>query len=131
MLSNTFKSSWKKKIEPINCFDNNFLNEKDKALEPLQFLLDSEDILSEKNINNNKLTIKNEKNKGRGKKKSLKESDLYDSNIVIIESVSEDESEPTTFNQIEKQVKKINKLIKKSKKLRRKSTKIQKCNQSN
>ena len=52
MLSNTFKSSWKKKIEPINCFDNNFLNEKDKALEPLQFLLDSEDILSEKNINN-------------------------------------------------------------------------------
>ena len=131
MLSNTFKSSWKKKIEPINCFDNNFLNEKNKALEPLQFLLDSEDILSEKNLYNNKLTLKNEKNKGREKKKSLKESDLYDSNIVIIESVSEDESEPTTFNQIEKQVKKINKLIKKSKKLRRKSTKIQKCNQSN
>ena len=131
MLSKTFKSSWKKKIEPINCFDNNFLNEKDKALEPLQFLLDSEDILSEKNLYNNKLTLINEKNKGREKKKSLKESVLYDSNIVIIESVSEDESEPTTFNQIEKQVKKINKLIKKSKKLRRKSTKIQKCTQSN
>ena len=125
MLSNTFKSSWKKKIEPINCFDNNFLNEKNKALEPLQFLLDSEEILSKKKINNNKFSLKNEKNKGKQKRKSLTESDLYDSNIIIIENVSNDESDPTTFNQIEKQVKKINKIIKKSKKFRHHSSKVQ------
>ena len=133
MLSHTFNSSWKEKIEPSNFFDDNFLNQKNKALEPLQFLFESEDILrqNQNNLSNNKLTLKNEKHIERERKKSLKESDLYNSNIIIIESVSEDESEPTTFNKIEKEVKKINILLKNSKKFRRHSSKVQKCHQSN
>ena len=133
MLSHTFNSSWKEKIEPNNFFDDNFLNQKNKALEPLQFLFESEDILrqNQNNLSNNKLALKNEKHIERERKKSLKESDLYNSNIIIIESVSEDESEPTTFNKIEKEVKKINILLKNSKKFRRHSSKVQKCHQSN
>ena len=133
MLSHTFNSSWKEKIEPNNFFDDNFLNQKNKALEPLQFLFESEDILrqNQNNLSNNKLALKNEKHIERERKKSLKESDLYNSNIIIIESVSEDESEPTTFNKIEKEVKKINILLKNSKKFRRHSSKVQKYHQSN
>ena len=63
MISNIFKSSWKEKTEPINYFDNNFLNEKNKALEPLQFLFESEDILSKNDTNKKKLTLKNKKKK--------------------------------------------------------------------
>ena len=61
--------------------------------------------------------------KKKTKKKSLKESDLYDSNIVIIQTVSENDSELTAMNQIEKEVEKINKIIlkKKLKKSKKKS----------
>ena len=131
MISNIFKSSWKKKTEPINHFDNNFLNEKNKALEPLQFLFESEDILSKNDINKNKSTLKNKSNKDNKRKKSLKESDLYDSNIIIIESISEDESELTSLSKIERQVKKIDKQMKKDKQIKKYSSKIQQFLNSN
>ncbi len=123
MSSNILKSAWKEKIDINNCFDDNFLSEKDKALQPLEFLFESQNdiILNDKNL----LNKINEENP---RKKSLKESDLYDSNIVIIQTLSENESELTTFNQIEKQVEEINKIIlnKKLKKLKKQSSKSKK-----
>ena len=123
MSSNILKSAWKEKIDINNCFDDNFLSEKDKALQPLEFLFESQNdiILNDKNL----LNKINEENP---RKKSLKESDLYDSNIVIIQTLSENESELTTFNQIEKQVEEINKIIlnKKLKKLKKQSLKSKK-----
>ena len=123
MSSNILKSAWKEKIDINNCFDDNFLSEKDKALQPLEFLFESQNdiILNDKNL----LNKINEENP---RKKSLKESDLYDSNIVIIQTLSENESELTTFNRIEKQVEEINKIIlnKKLKKLKKQSSKSKK-----
>ena len=123
MSSNILKSAWKEKIDINNCFDDNFLSEKDKALQPLEFLFESQNdiILNDKNL----LNKINEENP---RKKSLKESDLYDSNIVIIQTLSENESELTTFNQIEKQVEEINKIIlnKKLKKLKKQLSKSKK-----
>ena len=87
------KSAWKDKIEPTNVFDDNFLNQKDLALQPLESIFEAENELNENNI-------------------SLQNSDIYDSNIIIIQSVSDDESENTSLNRIEKEVEKINKIIK-------------------
>ena len=128
MSSNILKSAWKEKIDINNCFDDNFLSEKDKALQPLEFLFESQNdiILNDKNL----LNKINEENP---RKKSLKESDLYDSNIVIIQTLSENESELTTFNRIEKQVEEINKIIlnKKLKKLKKQSSKSKKLKYKN
>jgi len=105
----TLKSAWKDKIEPTNVFDDNFLTQKDLALQPLEFIFEAENELNENNLNNLNMPLKE---KEKTKKKSLKNSDIYDSNIIIIQSVSDDESENTSFNRIEKEVEKINKIIK-------------------
>ena len=122
MSSIKLKTAWKEKVEPNNFFDDIFLNEKDKALQPISELFETtSDIPS----NNDKIPLNNI-NEEKIKKKSLKsfkESDLYDSNIVIIQTVSENESELTAMNQFEKEVEKINKIIlkKKLKKAKKKS----------
>ena len=124
MSSNSLKTAWKYKTEPKDIFDDKFLNEKDLALQPINFLLEAEIIVDNKN-----LSLDNKKE--RPKKKSLKESDLYDSNIIIIQELSYDESEPTSINQIEKEVEKINKLIlRKSKKNKKNLSKSKKKSSS-
>ena len=112
-------TAWKEKVEPNNFFDDKFLNEKDKALQPLSELFEASNDLPSNTDKTPLKKISEEKNK----KKSLKESDLYDSNIVIIQTVSENDSELTAMNQIEKEVEKINKIIlkKKLKKSKKKS----------
>ena len=106
------KSAWKEKIEPNNIFDEKFLNEKDLALQPIEFLFEIEkENLSKKNINKKILSLDNKKEKKP--RKSLKESDLYDSNIVIVQTASDYDSEENTINQFEKEIQKINKLISK------------------
>ena len=107
------KSEWKEKIEPNNIFDEKFLNEKDLALQPIEFLFETEkEGLSNKNINKKILSLDNKKEKKKTRK-SLKESDLYDSNIVIVQTASDYDSEENTINQFEKEIQKINKLISK------------------
>ena len=101
----------KLKIQSNDIFDNEFLNDKDMALQPLDFLFELSDKLPQNNLTNNK--------KEKPKKKSLKESDLYDSNIIIIHTASEEESDPTSFNQIEKEVEKIHKYIIKKKQMKK------------
>ena len=106
------KSAWKEKIEPNNIFDEKFLNEKDLALQPIEFLFEIEkENLSKKNINKIILLLNNKKEKKP--RKCLKESDLYDSNIVIVQTASDYDSEENTINQFEKEIQKINKLISK------------------
>ena len=114
MSSTRLKTAWKEKVEPSNCFDEHFLNEKDLALQPISSFFEAENDILQNNISLNKI------NEGHIKKKSLKASDLYDSNIVIVQTVSENESELTAFNQIEKEVEKINKIIL-NKKMKKKS----------
>ena len=105
------KSAWKEKIEPNNIFDEKFLNEKDLALQPIEFLFETEkEGLSNKKINKKILSLDNKKEKKKTRK-SLKESDLYDSNIVIVQTASDYDSEENTINQFEKEIEKINKLI--------------------
>ena len=107
------KSAWKEKIEPNNIFDEKFLNEKDLALQPIEFLFETEkEGLSNKNINKKILSLDSKKEKKKTRK-SLKESDLYDSNIVIVQTASDYDSEENTINQFEKEIQKINKLISK------------------
>ena len=127
MSSISLNAALKYKNEPINIFDDNFLNEKDLALQPMNFIIDAENFLFNDNINNKNLSL-NTNIKERPKKKSLKESDLYDSNIIIVQEQSDDdESIPTSYNQIEKEVEKINKIIlHKLKKNKRKSSKSKK-----
>ena len=113
MLSNSLKSAWKEKIEPNNIFDQKFLNEKDLALQPIEFLFETEkEFLSNKKLNNRFSSIDNKIDKNP-RKKSLKESDIYDSNIVIVKTASDYDSEDNTIYQFEKEIEKINKIIKK------------------
>ena len=131
MSSKSLKSAWKEKIEPNNIFDEKFLNEKDIALQPIEFLFETEEeALSNKSINKNILTLdKKKEKKGR---KSLKESDLYDSNIVIVQTASDYDSEDNKTKQFEKEIEKINKLIaKRVKNYKSKSKSKKKLNKKN
>ena len=113
MLSNSLKSAWKEKIEPNNIFDQKFLNEKDLALQPIEFLFETEkEFLSNKKLNNRFSSIDNKIDKNP-RKKSLKESDIYDSNIVIVKTASDYDSEDNTIYQFDKEIEKINKIISK------------------
>ena len=129
MSSTILNSAWKRKIQLINVFDEKFLNEKDIALQPINFILDKDNSpkkqLTNKgfSINNNNIQNKNsneeikKQKKRETKKKSIKSyksSGLYNSNIVIIQSLTAD-SERSSLNQIEKEVEKLNKIINKSK----------------
>ena len=127
MLSNTLKTAWKERIEPNNFFDDNFLNEKDIALQPMEFLFESQKENQLNNTKERKYSL-NKINEEKSRKTSLKESDIYDSNIIIIQNASDDESDLSTLNQFEKQVEKIHKIIlkKQLKKLQRMYSKSKK-----
>ena len=108
MSTITLKSAWKYKIQPTNIFDNNFLKEKDLALEPIDFFLEDQILISNDNINNKNIFV----NKDEIHNNNKKESDIYDSNIVIIKEQSDDDTELTSFNnQIGKEIEKINTLM--------------------
>jgi hypothetical protein len=109
MSSIALKSAWKYKIDPTNIFDDNFLKEKDSALKPIDFFLKDQILISNDNINNKNISINNEE---IHKKNSIKESDIYDSNIIIIKEQSDEETEFTSFNnQLGKEIQKINSLM--------------------
>ena len=108
MSTITLKSAWKYKIQPTNIFDNNFLKEKDLALEPIDFFLEDQILISNDNINNKNIFV----NKDEIHNNNKKESDIYDSNIVIIKEQSDDDTELISFNnQIGKEIQKINTLM--------------------
>ena len=102
----TLKSAWKYKIEPTNFFDNNFLKEKDLALQPIDFFSEDQISINNDNINNKNISINNEEIHNNN---NIKESDIYDSNIIIIKEQSDKDTEFTSFNnQIGKEIQKIN-----------------------
>ena len=107
--------SWKNKIELNNVFDETFLNEKDLALQPLEFIFEEENNINNDSINNINYSLRESSNE-----KSPRDSNLYDSNIIIIQTPEDDFSEPTSFNQIEKEIEKINQMIKREKKKKKK-----------
>ena len=148
MSSITLKSAWKYKIDLINMFDEKFLNEKDIALQPLNFILEindefiQENAKKKNNSNNNNISIKKikeekdksskakkskkSKSKDTSRKKSIKNtSDLYSSNIVIVNSMTEDGSECSSINKIEREVAKLKRLMSRgrSKKTNKRSSK--------
>ena len=108
MSAITLKSTWKYKIEPTNIFDDNFLKEKDSALQPIDFFIEDQILINNNNINNKNITINNDEINNN----NLKESEIYDSNIVIINEQSDDDTEFTSLNnQIGKEIEKINSMM--------------------
>ena len=116
MSSTSMNTAWKFKIEPTNIFDDDFLNEKDFALQPINFLLEAENLLNSENnvnkLNNNNLSLQI---KDKNKRKSLKESDLYDSNIIIVQELADEDSASSSSNQLQKEIKKLTKMLRKNK----------------
>ena len=119
----TIKSAWKKKIELNDIFDDTFLSEKDMALQPLEFIFEEENIINEDNhINNMNSSFKDNSSENNSKEDDL---NLYDSNIIIISSTSDDSNKQTSFNQIEKQIEKINQMLENKKRRKKKINKNQ------
>lgn len=137
----SLKCAWKNKINIINAFDEAFLNEKDIALQSISFIFqDIEENGKRKSTSSrNNLSVKNKKEEKERtsqktketsklkkivspKRKSLNNSDLYSSNIVI---VTDNGSEDSSHNIIEKEVEKLRKMMTKSrsKKCKKKSLK--------
>ena len=116
MSSTSMNTAWKFKIEPKNIFDDVFLNEKDFALQPINFLLEAENLLNSENninkLNNNNLSLQI---KDKNKRKSLKESDLYDSNIIIVQELEDEDTASSSSNQLQKEIKKLTKMLRKNK----------------
>ena len=116
MSSTSMNTAWKFKIEPKNIFDDTFLNEKDFALQPINFLLEAENLLNSENnvnkLNNNNLSLQI---KDKNKRKSLKESDLYDSNIIIVQELEDEDTASSSSNQLQKEIKKLTKMLRKNK----------------
>ena len=102
-MSSSFSKSYKS--EETNTFVDKFLKEKDLALQSLDYILEAEKILDEEE---NDIKINKNDKKKKKKKANLKDSALYDSNIIIIQTLSDDENEPT---QIEKEIEKLDKLL--------------------
>ena len=114
------KTAWKFKIEPTNVFDDKFLNEKDFALQPINFMLEAGNLLNSEN-DINRLNSKNLflQVKDKNKRKSLKESDLYDSNIIIVHELEDEDSASSSSNQLQKEIKKLCKMLNHKKKGKR------------
>ena len=142
MSTITLKSAWKYKIDLINIFDEKFLNEKDIALQPLNFILEINDEFIQENAKKNNISIKKTKeekdkasktkkskktkSKDTSRKKSIRNSSgLYSSNIVIVNSMTEDGSECSSINKIEREVAKLKRLMSRgrSKKTNKRSSK--------
>ena len=89
----------KSKLFSKDIFDYDFLKEKDDALKPLEFLLDSMD------IENEALSPKKEINEKP--KNKLKSSSTFNSNIIIVDSESVNSNELTFNNLVEKEIEKL------------------------
>ena len=86
------------KLSSSNLFNENFIKEKDLALQPIELFFER--------INENEdetLSIKNDKNE---------KSNNYYSNIILVDSESENSSQLTIMEQIEKEIEKINNIRK-------------------
>ncbi len=124
MSTMSLKTACMFKIEPTNIFDDNFLKEKDSALQPINFLLEAENLLNSEN-DKNRLNSKNLslQIKEKYKRKSLKESDLYDSNIIIVQELADEDSASSSSNKLQKEIKKLNKMLYRKKKGRNNNSK--------
>ena len=105
MIFESSNSRKKSKISNRNIFNEKFLKEKDNALKPIEFLFepieeDVEETLPSQKKSNEKSTNK------------INKSYTLHSNIIIIDSSSENSNEPTFNNLIEKEIEKINSLTK-------------------
>ena len=128
------------KSESINKFVDEFLNSKDRALEPIKFLFENEEEMDlSPKVRHLSIKVKKERktdlskkskkskdstsntNKKSPRRKSLRESQLYSSNIVIVHHDEEDEENSST-DPIEKEVEKLQKLMSKSKGKKKKRT---------
>ena len=141
----SLKCSWRYKINITNVFDANFVKEKDNALQPISFIFNESNDLNKQvnskeksttsmnNLSINNKKVEKDKNSQKTKetsklkkiespkRKSINNSDLYSSNIVII---TDKGSKDSSFDIIEKEVEKLNKMMTKSR-----SKKKQKKNQ--
>ncbi len=143
----SLKCSWRYKINITNVFDANFVKEKDNALQPISFIFNESNDLNKQvnskeksttsmnNLSINNKKVEKDKNSQKTKetsklkkiespkRKSINNSDLYSSNIVII---TDKGSKDSSFDIIEKEVEKLNKMMTKSrskKKQKKKSVK--------
>ena len=93
------------KISPINIFNEKFLKDKDNALKPIEFLFDSID-------ENEDETLPSQKKINEKSMNKISKSFSFNSNIIIIESSSENSYESDFNHLIEKEIEKINSLNK-------------------
>ena len=146
MNSNDMLNSiWKVKIDYENIFDEDFLVSKDEALQPINIFFENEEdkinnqdknkhlslkIIKEneegKRTERSKRSQKSQKstsntNKRSARKKSIRDSQLYDSNIIIVNDDEEEDRSPT--DPIVKEVEKFKKLMARSKKKKKKKNK--------
>ena len=98
-------SSSKSKISPINIFNEKFLKDKDNALKPIEFLFES----SEENEDE---TLPSQKKLNEKSMNKISKSFSFNSNIIIVESSSENSKDSDYNNLIEKEIEKINTLNK-------------------
>ena len=144
MSSISISSNMKKKAEPKDVFDDEFLTSKDLALQPITFFYESNSNLEEIPIKERHLSLKTKKfekdkksdrskksrkshksqksqksqkstsntNKKSEKRKTM--TQLFSSNIVIINNDDENDDCSST-DPIEKEVAKLKKLMSKSK----------------
>ena len=104
MSFETTMSSLKSKISSKDIFDEEFLKEKDDALKPIEFCFELKEenevgFLITKNV------IKTIKNKSKDK---MINTFNFKSNVILIESDSENTSESIINDQIQIEIKKIN-----------------------
>ena len=104
MILESQKSS-KSKISPINIFNEKFLKDKDNALKPIEFLFDSID-------ENEDETLPSQKKINEKSMNKISKSFSFNSNIIVIESSSENSYESDFNDLIEKEIEKINSLNK-------------------
>ena len=104
MILESQKSS-KSKISPINIFNEKFLKDKDDALKPIEFLFES----SEENEDE---TLPSQKKLNEKSINKISKSFTFNSNIIIVESSSENSKDSDYNNLIEKEIEKINTLNK-------------------
>ena len=155
MSAKSLSFKMKNKLEPINQFDKDFLNSKDVALQPIAYFFDT-DCKEELPSKERHLSLKNKKakngkksdrskkselsqqsqkstnntNKKSNRKKSIHDSQLYNSNIVIVQYNDEDDKYSST-DEIGKEIEKLQKLLSKSKEKKKKSKKSNKKNPTN
>ena len=99
------QKSIKSKISPINIFNEKFLKDKDNALKPIEFLFESFE-------ENEDETLPSQKKLNEKSINKISKSFTFNSNIIIVESSSENSKDSDYNNLIEKEIEKINTLNK-------------------